>query len=283
MGTSALVSAVTALPWDQEECTTDEEGDADSEFSDDGHISYKDMARTMYSPARPKRELDVGMWLISVPRMHSSLHTIRAMEPSPSGEAAASQSPSHRLFPHRHRATAASPEEGQAASPATGHRHHVFPHHSLDFPYRENVISRRAREPLPTELEYQFAPEVPEAAPPPPDRVSSAATLRTLVPSESPQDASVVSLASTTPPIEGSTSEAEDIELQRRARMEQLGVLLQEVFGLEEQEEVIDELPCWLLRNDSECQAGDLTNRSAQGLHVPDQAAYLLLRAHARG
>lgn len=61
MGTSALVSAVTALPWDQDnESTTDDDGDVDTD-SEDGHTPLPaDMTQSAYTqPQRPKCEYAV--------------------------------------------------------------------------------------------------------------------------------------------------------------------------------------------------------------------------------
>lgn len=68
-------------------------------------------------------------------------------------------------------------------------------------------------------------------------------------------------------------------------RKEKLAERLQDVFGLEQREEVLEEYRCWLLRSVSEyCILNGrlrLLTSSAQGVHVPHPAAYLLLRSHA--
>ena len=73
--------------------------------------------------------------LISASRMHSSLHTIRPMA-SPANEMTPAQPETESYFP-------------QETSRKPGH-------HSLQFPFRQNAIARKARSPGPSELEFQF-------------------------------------------------------------------------------------------------------------------------------
>lgn len=104
-------------------------------------------------------------------------------------------------------------------------RHHLF-HRSLDFPFKENTIARRAQAPGPLELSYQLSPERPGHKPLP----LSGAT--TPAEEESPK-----------------TRMDHEVDLGERIRKGKLAQRLQEVFGLEEEEEVVEELACWLLRN----------------------------------
>lgn len=148
-----------------------------------------------------------------------------------------------------------SPPGRSRLTPATpgGSRHPNHPRHHLEFPYKENVITRRAREPRPAELSYQFAPESEDEVLPPP-RVGSSATLR---PPERPERAQIpygagAPAVSTTPPqVQREEAGWTNEEIVKQDRMDKLGVLLQEVFGLAEQENVVEELPCWLLRSES--------------------------------
>ena len=71
---------------------------------------------------------------------------------------------------------------------------------------------------------------------------------------------------------------------KKRVRREKLGERLQEVFGLEEREEVLEEMRCWLLRSVSEWSERRFSfqlTASAQGLLVPDSATHLFLRQDA--
>jgi sterol 3beta-glucosyltransferase len=119
------------------------------------------------------------------------------------------------------------------------HRRRLFSNHSrhhLDFPYKENAIARRAQAPGATELSYQLGD----------DHAAQADALLADLPT-SPR----------TQPLEEHADDSEAAEEARaaeakRRRSARLATRLQEVFGLEEEEEVLEELPCWLLRSVSE-------------------------------
>lgn len=208
MGTSALVSALTALPWEAE---TDDETSMDES---DQHSPSPIIEKAGMVHARPKCEEATFCHVLTVVnRMHSSLHTIRPMEhPSP----------------------LSSPSEG---SP----KHHRFRHRQhLDFPFKENTIARRAAAPGKTELSYQLARAEEH------DRHSSAEeALHHRPGARRPPYLSEDEIASS------GDDEAKQAANEQR-RKARLASRLKEAFGLDEAEEVLEELPCWLLRSISE-------------------------------
>ena len=290
-GTSALFSALNALPWDEDE-------GADSSDSDDDLMA----ARDSRGPGGGKLSRPKGKRLSALPsttthltvsatRMQSSLNTIRPMSTQKEDD------------------LVQVPPADQVKPPHTSH--------GLSFPFRANTIARRARTPGQKELSYQFAgmttSEVREA-----ERQSAeqgyfdneeSSSRRSSgetdedddgVPVNSPArhlmehriskeenmageeeakemnrvgHSPMTNSSGLAPPIpaadqrpsddnapaalrEGS-SEEEIIEDQmmvnpsekKRLRREQLAERLQEVFGLEEREDVLDEMRCWLLRS----------------------------------
>jgi sterol 3beta-glucosyltransferase len=93
---------------------------------------------------------------------------------------------------------------------------------------------------------------------------------------------------------EGSEIEVEDrmpmnAGERQRLRRERLGQKLRDVFGLQEMEEVMEEMRCWLLRSVSKLHGSEVGAGSsgiwlmvsAQGVYVPHGKAYLLLCPHA--
>lgn len=292
-GTSALFSALNALPWDEED-------GGDSTDSDDDLRTTRSQGPAGAKLTRPKGERlfplpsIVPQLTISATRMQSSLNTIRPMAPQNEED------------------LVQVPPADQVKPPHTSHR--------LSFPFRANTIARRARTPGQKELSYQFAgmttSEVREAERQSAEqgyfdgdgsdsRRSSGETDESDggVPVDSPArhlmadriskeenmageeeakemdrvgHSPMVNSTGLAPPIpelnqrpsddnapaalrEGS-SEDEVIEDQmmanpsekKRLRREQLAERLQEVFGLEEREDVLDEMRCWLLRSVSE-------------------------------
>lgn len=116
------------------------------------------------------------------------------------------------------------------------------PHHSarLNFPYKENVITRRARGPSQTEIAYQHAPTSPE---------------RSLLPLRGASSSTLKQIAAETGNLgghDGMTPTTFEDGLVSFETSEKTPQTLQRVFGLEEEEELIEELHCWLLRADSE-------------------------------
>jgi hypothetical protein len=92
----------------------------------------------------------------------------------------------------------------------------------------------------------------------------------------------------------GKKRSPEEKQDAKKRRAERLAVKLKEVFGLPEAEELLVEMPCWLLRNlrepfyhiRSSWTATDglfdpLRCNSPARLHVPDDLAYMFLCSHA--
>lgn len=172
--------------------------------------------------------------------MHSSLQTLRPMGPSTESEyyTTRSQPGTSRSPPRSTRSPA-----GSVHSPPTS----PDSHNKLTFPYKENVITRRARGPSLTELEYQHAPASPEAVHeelPGPGRVESSSTLKQIA-------TDIVEPSEEVEEVEGSAiGQPERGHLAVEAP-ESTPQMLQRVFALPEQEELIEEMHCWLLRSES--------------------------------
>lgn len=117
-----------------------------------------------------------------------------------------------------------SKTKSKSRSRSTSPRKHHF-RHSLDFPFKENTIARRAQAPGPQELSYQFSPVRGSSKPLP---LSGAAT-----------------------PEEGRSPTRMDTEVNvgEQIRKGKLAKRLQEVFGLPDEEEIVEEMACWLLRS----------------------------------
>ncbi|WVQ85442.1 hypothetical protein IAT38_007607 [Cryptococcus sp. DSM 104549] len=120
MGASALVSALNALPWEEEEGS--EEDEEEDEMGTGAPARGAASVIDARQAQRPKFS-----------RLGSSLHTIRPMSSSPTA--------------------IDSPAVG-TTTPYANTRSHS--HRSLDFPFRENAIARKARRPGTDELDYQF-------------------------------------------------------------------------------------------------------------------------------
>jgi sterol 3beta-glucosyltransferase len=142
------------------------------------------------------------------------------------------------------------PPKGSPSSEHSAGRRHLFHRKQhLDFPFRENTIARRAQAPGVGEINYQLSPNVDPSLLvdlPTEDRVESEL--------ESDASAAAVELSSA--------------EIKRRRRNARLAARLKEVFGLEEEEEVLEEMTCWLLRSVSEYsrRSTDNKGRSANTL-----------------
>lgn len=295
VGTSALFSALNALPWDEEE------GADSSDSDDDLRPTHDNRNAAGHKYTRPKGKRckhvpDAGPHSLTLPatRMQSSLNTIRPMAT------------------HAEEDMVRVPPAGQVKAPHTSQE--------LSFPFRANTIARRARTPGQKELAYQFAgmttSEVREAERQSIEqgyfdqdqlssRRSSGETEESTggVPAEGParelmQDriskeehmageeeakemdrvgdspmSRSMGLAPAIPDdnqrpsddnapaaLREGSGEDEVVEDQmmpnpsekKRRRREQLAERLQDVFGLEEKEDVLDEMRCWLLRSVSE-------------------------------
>lgn len=167
-------------------------------------------------------------------RMQSSLQTLRPMAPPPEhAEHSDSRSSISTGTDSSH-----SPGHSPPTSPSRRHGRR-----KLSFPYKENVITRRARGPSTTELEYQLAPKSPDRGFPP-LRVESSSTLKQIA-------ADVVDADNVEDINESALGMPEKGHLAVEAP-ESTPQMLQRVFGLEEEEELIEEMHCWLLRSDSE-------------------------------
>lgn len=228
MGTSALISALSALPLEGDETSSDEAGD---------ERRKRNMAQSMgLPPQRPRREPtpdDVHLTL--VPHMQSSLRTLRPMvATTPIDEDEDYASPRSARS-----GRSVSPEHSDSHSPRRRRRR-------LSFPYKENVISRRARAPSDAELSYQLAPKTPdEKEKPHLPRPASSSTLKQHEAETSDESRDVVDID--TSPLGVPQHGHFAVEGPEYAPQ-----MLQRVFGLEEQEELIEEMHCWLLRSDSE-------------------------------
>ncbi|WVF70804.1 hypothetical protein IAT40_005598 [Kwoniella sp. CBS 6097] len=282
MGASALVSALNALPW--EEDSSDSEGDEDHDTYDSR--TRQGTASVMHQQTeRPKFN-----------RLGSSLHTIRPMATSYEDDQALLQ--------------------GSQAQPPSHGRHPVHP---LHFPFRDNTIARRAKRPTGNELSYQLAEEARRRGS---EAASSDASSDSSVPlpkgyrgedrgssTRSSLDASIsgearemlneqisreeelgeqeeqeeILRAAEQSPVrpaidlepivsghgdsaeyntDAALREPENLEEEiiekkvqpnesekKRLRREKLAERLMEVFGLDEREEVLEEMRCWLLRS----------------------------------
>ncbi|WWC58506.1 uncharacterized protein I303_101049 [Kwoniella dejecticola CBS 10117] len=280
MGASALVSALNALPWDDE--SSSDESDEEDGYPPSG--SRKQAASVMQDKQkRPQFN-----------RLGSSLHTIRPM-----------------IQPHPDQQSS-QPQRSQ-----TAHAAHSI--HALRFPFRDNTIARRARRPNDTELSYQYAeaqarrlriqdpssnvsseggsPQIDEsrrlsdpvsetssigaparemlneqisheeeigeaeerdeivrAAEASPEKISAPSDLD-LAPVVSEHEQQALNTDAALRQPEGASEEAIEHDIKpnenerRRLRKEKLAERLMEVFGLEEKEEVLEEMRCWLLRS----------------------------------
>lgn len=151
------------------------------------------------------------------PQDHHEHHLFHRHERSRSR--ASSRASSHRSMD--------SEQSESKSRPTSPHKHHHhFRRSSLDFPFKENTIARRAQAPGPEELSYQFSPCRSGFKPLP---LSGAAT---------PEEGTLPS-----------TRVDHEVDLGERMRKRKLAKRLQEVFGLEEEEEIVEELACWLLRS----------------------------------
>ncbi|WVO17804.1 hypothetical protein L204_105502 [Cryptococcus depauperatus] len=273
MGASALVSALNALPWE------------DDDVSDDPDDPDEDIA---FGP--PQGSASVTHEKKSRPnylRLNSSLSTIRPISTSPS--------------------------YNTSSAKALHTTHHT---HSLQFPFRQNTIARKARRPGANELSYQFAGIVPDRktnandtdyssdgdiplpkgfVPRPSDMSSDSGSETSSVTGAKAQiindritkgkkiamseerEEILLSAEETNLNLDNIAKQAEsqsDVNLgaalrdgaergqhvieermqpdeseKRLIRKEKLAQRMMEVFGLEDQEEVLEEMKCWLLRN----------------------------------
>lgn len=182
----------------------------------------------------------------TVHRLNSSLHTIRAMDLPPfvdnddDNTPVATKSSSHSFHPHRQK---------------------------LHFPFKDNTIARRARSPSKTELDYQLARkkrseggggyhsgEGSHDERSPLHSGAESEPVEQPAPSDTdveprPQETRPESL----PDLQHTDTETRLSEHTKIIRKDKLAARLQQVFGLDEQEEVLEEMNCWLLRNFSEC------------------------------
>lgn len=150
----------------------------------------------------------------------------------------------HHHHHHHHPNRSGSAETAKGASSVSS-ASHAPPHsasssHTADlhFPFRENTAARHARPLSPVEKEYQFSARPGEARD---ARVTEDAIVRgeTIGPSEV-----------------GPESDRQDKERKAstesdagKARKLELARMLRDVFKLDEVEEVVGELACWLLRS----------------------------------
>ena len=211
------------------------------------------------------------------------------------------------------------------------HGQSEYVHRSLNFPYRQNAVARKARSPGPTELAYQFAgrpaqtvplEDIPPVVPEEPRKRRASDDSTITVESEgglsaglgrdvvaqqvekegqlaeqeegaeiiradeeqtlpSHGSSSLGGAVSSTASMETQQDEnvgaalregtpkdevVEDLmamnpQEKKRVRREMLAERLRDVFGLDEREEVLEEMRCWLLRSVSECQGFSLWQR----------------------
>ncbi|WOO84798.1 Sterol 3-beta-glucosyltransferase [Vanrija pseudolonga] len=209
IGTSAIVSAITALPWEASE------EESSGEESDPQPPAHR-LSKTVLFKPRAKKP--------AAPRLHSSLHTIKTMHGGVGEEEDDNNDKDH-----------VTPVDTKSKS------HHHF-HHHLTFPFKDNVIARRARAPGHSELVAQGVETAsiksPDTEEPdrPPRRVESSST---------------ITIGNVSGSGDGQGRVAEDaLSVEEDPSDSQpLAKRLQDVFGLDDQEEVIAEMSCWLLRS----------------------------------
>ncbi|OCF41403.1 sterol 3-beta-glucosyltransferase [Kwoniella heveanensis CBS 569] len=285
MGASALVSALNALPWEEDSSDSEEDEEHDTYDSS----SRQGTASMVHDKTqRPKFN-----------RLGSSLHTIRPMATAFEDDPALAQA-SHPRPPS----------------------HGVHPTHPLRFPFRDNTIARKAKRPTGNELSYQLADEAQrresegassdassDSSVPLPkgyrgdERASTATSTRSSLDAsisgearemlneqisreeeigEEEEQEEILRAAEQSPVkppvdlepvISGHKDSAEynmDAALRepenpkeeiiekrvqpnesekKRLRREKLAERLMEVFGLDEREDVLEEMRCWLLRS----------------------------------
>ncbi|WVR05782.1 hypothetical protein IAU60_002807 [Kwoniella sp. DSM 27419] len=217
MGTSALVSALNALPWDDDGSSSDS-----SDEEDDLDAPQRGSASVMQErSARPK-----------INRLGSSLHTIRPMN-------------------DRHKSNA-PPQIQITEERNTGSRSSVGSD-SIGSEAREMLNKQISREEDIGEDEEQA--EILRAAEKTPNKTPL--ELEPIISEHNEQGIDTGDLNADAALREADDSEEEIVEERaqpneserRRLRREKLAERLQDVFGLEEREEVLEEMKCWLLRS----------------------------------
>lgn len=319
MGASALMSALNALPWE------DDEGDSSGSDEEESERPSGRMGQSVVAQPRQRPKGESNGWSpkesaqqVIVTRLHSSLHTIRPRSPP-------------------------QPHPQVPVNTPMAHTHHG---QNLDFPFRENTIARRAQSPGVEELNYQFSQskisatgeggvpvprgfnpdirrdsdqslgggilmegearqmvdeqirheenlgeeeeeeEMERAAEegidltPEMKRMNMASGVETR-----PSDDNVGAALREGQQEEAMEGMASNAQEKKRMRRELLAGKLQEVFGLEEREEVLEEMRCWLLRSVSEYEVLICLARtylcSAQRVYVPHDSPHLFLRPYA--
>lgn len=272
------MSALNALAKEEKERGSDSSSDEEPEVRSSHRATEAPAAR------RPKGAwwlhyiLQISLTRLAVSRLHSSLHTIRPKRKQTSGDDQAMLG--SELGPNRQE--------------------------SLDFPFRQNTIARRARSPGMGEIEYQLHSSRQTAG-----QSTSGGDNGTVSQQLDPRRHSVESEASLSIPegarevlddriskeealggseelsemrraaaqdgeyLPDSPSRSDDntaaalregsgedeivednmgsnAQEKKRLRREKLSEKLMDVFGLQEREEVLEEMRCWLLRSVSE-------------------------------
>ncbi|GMK55559.1 hypothetical protein CspeluHIS016_0206150 [Cutaneotrichosporon spelunceum] len=226
MGTSALIKALRAMRLEADE----------SSMSSDEEAESKSLP-----PHRP-----------NISPLHSSLLTLRPMAPVTEGEYSSIRSRATSQSPP---SSARSPLQSALTSPHSPESRS----HKLAFPYKENMTPRRALGSSITKLEDQYAPSSPELASDKllgEEHITPTETLKEI-------ETDTVEPAEQLGEIKSGTVEAtEHLEVIQESPIgrperghlaverESTPQMLQSVFGLEEQEELIEEMQCWLIASD---------------------------------
>ena len=189
-------------------------------------------------------------------RLASSLHTVHrpvalAQSRTPS-QMTVSQKSHDGKRPHHHQhlsqqqpltsspeshTASLAPSSGSSLNPARGSSKSSHHSNELHFPFKENTVARHAKPLSPVEKDYQFSPLDAENSD---ARVAEDAIVRGEAGAGPSDEADSKAERERKASTETSAGKARKLELAK---------MLRDVFSLDEVEEVVGELACWLLRS----------------------------------
>jgi sterol 3beta-glucosyltransferase len=232
MGASALMSALNALPWEEDEDNgSSDEASSEDEEEHHPHDDRHSAGAAGAEGSRPKSEPACPISLrrcidLAVSRLHSSLQTIRTAHTQDQDVQVAFRRPSSEE-------RSELSEEGKPAIVAE----------VLSSDSRRSSLQSDGSMPAGTRvfLDDQFTREERKAS----EEEDSEMARAGLETGGSAGDNTDATLRQDGMKDKGAGE-------KQRIRREKLGQKLMEVFGLHEREEVIEEMRCWLLRSISE-------------------------------
>ncbi|WRT64019.1 uncharacterized protein IL334_000946 [Kwoniella shivajii] len=248
MGASALISALNALPWDDD--SSSDEGE------DEDYPNTRNPSASLMQEQAPRPKFN---------RLGSSLHTIRPMKQTRSGE-----DDSNRFTSARTVRQSQGPEashqilEGKVQTSEDTSRRSDSPQRYIDDnrrlsdPVSEGSIGGDARVFLNEQIsheeqigEQEEKDEIVRAAEQSPEKAPI--NLAPIVGQHEDQQDLNTDAALREPETRTEQAVEEGIQSnegeRRRVRKEKLAERLMDVFGLEENEDVLEEMRCWLLRS----------------------------------